>query len=108
VAVLGSGIMGSAMARNLAAARLCTKVWDRSSRATVPLGAAGALVAGSSQEAVAGAQVVITMVPTAQAVGSAWRTAVEVGHGRQDISAARLALGTDLGGRPAGAGSQQT
>jgi 3-hydroxyisobutyrate dehydrogenase-like beta-hydroxyacid dehydrogenase len=76
--------------------------------ATVPLGAAGALVAGSPHEAVVGAQVVITMLPTAQAVGSAWRTATEVGHGRQDISAARLALGTDLGGRPARAGSQQT
>jgi phosphoglycerate dehydrogenase-like enzyme len=30
VAVLGAGIMGSAMARNLAAAGLDTRVWDRS------------------------------------------------------------------------------
>ncbi|MGH3421221.1 MAG: NAD(P)-binding domain-containing protein, partial [Streptosporangiaceae bacterium] len=29
VAVLGTGIMGSAMARNLAAAGLRTTVWDR-------------------------------------------------------------------------------
>jgi 3-hydroxyisobutyrate dehydrogenase-like beta-hydroxyacid dehydrogenase len=108
VAVLGTGIMGSAVARNLAAARLCTKVWDRSSGATVPLSKAGALVAGSPQAAVAGVRMVITMLPTARAVESAWRTAVEVGHARQDISAARLALGTDLGGRSAGAGGQQT
>ena len=38
VAVLGTGIMGSAMARNLVAAGLRTTVWDRSSPAT---GAAG-------------------------------------------------------------------
>ena len=30
VAVIGAGIMGSAMARNLAAAGLDTRVWDRS------------------------------------------------------------------------------
>ena len=32
VAVLGTGIMGSAMARNLVAAGLRTTVWDRSPR----------------------------------------------------------------------------
>jgi 3-hydroxyisobutyrate dehydrogenase len=42
VAVLGTGIMGSAVARDMAAAGLCTKVWDRSPKATVALGAAGA------------------------------------------------------------------
>ena len=36
VAVIGTGIMGSAMARNLAAAGLNTQVWDRSARR--PLG----------------------------------------------------------------------
>ena len=34
VAVLGTGIMGSAMARNLVAADLRTTVWDRSPSAT--------------------------------------------------------------------------
>ncbi|HEY3907266.1 MAG TPA: NAD(P)-binding domain-containing protein, partial [Streptosporangiaceae bacterium] len=42
VAVLGTGIMGSAMARNLIAAGLPTTVWDRSPAATVPLAEAGA------------------------------------------------------------------
>ena len=41
VAVLGTGIMGSAMARRLAAAGLRTTVWDRSQQATAPLAAAG-------------------------------------------------------------------
>ena len=70
VAVLGTGIMGSAMARNLVAAGLRTTVWDRSEKATAPLADAGALVAASPQEAVRDAQVVITMLPTADAVES--------------------------------------
>ena len=45
VAVLGTGIMGSAMARNLIAAGLATTVWDRSASATAPLAQAGARVA---------------------------------------------------------------
>src|SRR5260370_306148 len=172
VALLGTGIMGAAMARRLIAAGLPTTVWDRSASATEPLGQAGAKVAASAAEAAAGAGVVITMLPTADVVtavvfdggvagafapgavwaqmgtigaaattdiagrlGAArpdvpfvdapesplawplkdvalalraaapdtlpllaalarhWRAAVDAGHGRQDISAARLALG---------------
>jgi len=73
VAVLGTGIMGSAMARNLAAAGLRTTVWDRSAAATAPLAAAGAAVAASAREAIADADVVITMLPTADAVDSVMR-----------------------------------
>jgi 3-hydroxyisobutyrate dehydrogenase len=69
-AVLGTGIMGSAMARNLAAAGLPTTVWDRSPGATAPLAEAGALVAASPAEAVRDADVVITMLPTAEVVNS--------------------------------------
>jgi 3-hydroxyisobutyrate dehydrogenase len=68
VAVLGTGIMGSAMARRLAAAGLRTTVWDRSPQATMPLAAAGALVAASARDAAADARVVITMLPTAEIV----------------------------------------
>jgi 3-hydroxyisobutyrate dehydrogenase len=70
VAVLGTGIMGSAMARNLAAAGLRTAAWDRSPEATAPLAAAGARAAASAQDAIRGADVVITMLPTAAAVES--------------------------------------
>jgi 3-hydroxyisobutyrate dehydrogenase len=70
VAVLGAGIMGSAMARNLVAAGLDTRVWDRSAAATGSLAEAGAVVTASPPEAVRDAQVVITMVPTADAVES--------------------------------------
>jgi len=66
VAVIGAGIMGSAMARNLVAAGLNT----RSASATGPLAEAGATVAASAQDAVQGAGVVITMLPTADVVDS--------------------------------------
>jgi 3-hydroxyisobutyrate dehydrogenase len=70
VAVIGAGIMGAAMTRNLVAAGLVTRVWDRSAAATGPLGDAGAVVAASPPEAVRDADVVITMLPTADAVES--------------------------------------
>jgi hypothetical protein len=70
VAVLGAGIMGSAMARNLVAAGLTTTVWDRSASSAGPLADAGAVVAASARDAVQGAGVVITMLPTADVVDS--------------------------------------
>jgi 3-hydroxyisobutyrate dehydrogenase len=62
--------MGSAMTRNLVAAGLPTTVWDRSPQASAALAGAGALVATSPAEAVRDARVVITMLPTADAVES--------------------------------------
>ena len=70
VAVIGTGIMGSAMARNLATAGVPTTVWDRSAAATSSLAEAGATVASTAAEAVIDAQVVITMLPTAAVVNS--------------------------------------
>jgi len=69
-AVIGAGIMGSAMTRNLVAAGLNTRVWDRSASATGVLAGAGAVVAASARDAVKGAGVVITMLPTADVVES--------------------------------------
>jgi 3-hydroxyisobutyrate dehydrogenase len=70
VAVIGAGIMGSAMTRNLIAAGLNTTVWDRSASATGPLADAGAVVAASAPDAVTDAGVVITMLPTADVLDS--------------------------------------
>jgi 3-hydroxyisobutyrate dehydrogenase len=70
VAVLGAGIMGSGMARKLAAAGLPTTVWDRSATVMEALAAAGARVAVSAPDAVRDARVVITMLPTADVVES--------------------------------------
>ncbi len=65
VAVLGTGIMGSAMARNLIGAGFRTTIWDRSPSATAVLARAGAVVATSPQEALRDAGLVISMLPTA-------------------------------------------
>jgi 3-hydroxyisobutyrate dehydrogenase len=70
VAVLGTGIMGSAMARCLARAGLPTIAWDRSLSATAAVADAGVHQASSPEEAVRDARVVITMLPTADAVRS--------------------------------------
>jgi 3-hydroxyisobutyrate dehydrogenase len=70
VAVIGTGIMGAAMARNLIAAGLPTTVWDRSPSAAEPLVAAGAVPAPTPSEAVRGNGLVITMLPTADVVSS--------------------------------------
>jgi 3-hydroxyisobutyrate dehydrogenase len=70
VAVLGTGIMGSAMARNLVRAGLHTTVWDRSAPATEALSTAGVAVASSPAEAARDAQVVVTMLPTFDVVNS--------------------------------------
>jgi 3-hydroxyisobutyrate dehydrogenase len=70
VAVIGAGIMGSAMARNLAAAGLDTRVWDGSPAAAAALADAGAAAAASASDAVREAGAVITMLPTAAAVES--------------------------------------
>jgi 3-hydroxyisobutyrate dehydrogenase len=69
-AVLGTGIMGAAMARNLLRAGLRTTVWDRSASATAPLAEAGAEVAANAAEAVRDAQVVVTMLPTSDVLTS--------------------------------------
>jgi 3-hydroxyisobutyrate dehydrogenase len=57
VSVLGTGIMGAAMARNLARAGHTVRVWNRSPDKAEPLAADGAHVAGSAEEAVRGADV---------------------------------------------------
>ncbi|WP_448320522.1 NAD(P)-dependent oxidoreductase [Streptomyces sp. CO7] len=62
VAVLGTGIMGAAMARNIARAGHALRVWNRSREKAEPLAADGAHVAGTPAEAVEGADVVVTVL----------------------------------------------
>ncbi|WP_445154529.1 NAD(P)-dependent oxidoreductase [Arthrobacter sp. Hor0625] len=75
VAVLGTGIMGAAMARNLLRAGHEVRVWNRDRAKTGPLVDAGALAAGSPADAVAGADVVLTMLFDAAAVTDVIRQA---------------------------------
>ncbi|MET0191192.1 MAG: NAD(P)-dependent oxidoreductase [Pseudonocardia sediminis] len=68
VAVLGTGIMGSGIARSLLRAGLEVTVWNRSTDKAKPLADDGATVADSAAAAVRGADVVLTMLFDADAV----------------------------------------
>jgi 3-hydroxyisobutyrate dehydrogenase len=70
VAVLGTGIMGEPMARNIAAAGLETRAWNRTREKAEPLAEHGVTIAGSPAEAVSGADVVLTMLADGPAVES--------------------------------------
>jgi 3-hydroxyisobutyrate dehydrogenase len=70
VALLGTGTMGAGMARNIAAAGLPLRVWNRTPERARPLTDAGATVAESPAGAVRGADVVVTMLFDADSVES--------------------------------------
>jgi 3-hydroxyisobutyrate dehydrogenase len=106
VAVLGTGIMGSAMARNLLRAGLPVTVWDRSAEATEGVARDGASVAASAADAVRDASAVITMLPTSAVVdavmfdehvvealapGAAWAQMGTIGVEATEETAARVA-----------------
>lgn len=78
VAMLGAGsTMGFAMARNLLAAGIAVRAWNRSAEKAEPLKEDGAEVVGSPEEAASGASVILTMLADAEAVISA----MDGGHG---------------------------
>ncbi|MFF8032909.1 NAD(P)-dependent oxidoreductase [Streptomyces sp. NPDC016626] len=62
VSVLGTGIMGAAMARNLARAGHTVRAWNRTRAKADPLAADGAHVADTPAEAVDSADVVLTVL----------------------------------------------
>jgi 3-hydroxyisobutyrate dehydrogenase len=71
IAVLGTGIMGAAMARNLLAVGMEVRVWNRSREKAEPLADDGATVADSPAEAAEGAGFVLTMLADADVVAEA-------------------------------------
>ena len=68
VAVLGLGTMGAAMARRISGAGMATTVWNRSAGRAEAFSDGPARVAGGVPDAVAGADVVVTMLFDASAV----------------------------------------
>jgi len=68
VALLGTGIMGSAMGLNLLRARIPVHAWNRTLEKAKPLAEQGAVVARTPADAVDFAQVIITMLRDADAV----------------------------------------
>ena len=92
IAVLGTGIMGAAMARNLARAGHEVRAWNRTAEKAEPLAADGVTVAGSPADAARDAEVLVTMLLDADATagpagealgtlaaGAAWWQAGTVG-----------------------------
>ncbi|MFE4333765.1 NAD(P)-dependent oxidoreductase [Streptomyces sp. NPDC056831] len=71
VAVLGTGIMGSGMARSLLRAGLDVRAWNRTQAKAAPLAADGATVTDTEEEAVRGADVILTMLNDGPAVAAA-------------------------------------
>jgi 3-hydroxyisobutyrate dehydrogenase len=62
VAVLGTGIMGAAVARNWLKAGVDVRVWNRTRANAEPLAADGAVVADTPADAVEGADTVVTVL----------------------------------------------
>jgi 3-hydroxyisobutyrate dehydrogenase len=69
VSVIGAGTMGAAMARRLLSAQMDVGVWARHSSSTEPLAEQGATAYEMVTDAVREADVVISMLPTAEATG---------------------------------------
>jgi 3-hydroxyisobutyrate dehydrogenase len=70
VAVLGAGIMGGAMARRAAGAGIQVAAWSRPLDDARPLEHQGVRVCETARDAAAGADVVVTMAPDADAIES--------------------------------------
>ena len=76
VAVLGTGIMGAAMARNLARSGHAVRVWNRTRAKAEPLAAEhGVQVCDTPADAVRNADVVLTMLYDGDAVRDVMREA---------------------------------
>lgn len=72
VALLGLGIMGSGMARNLLKAGFPLTVYNRTASRAAPFAAEGAAVAATPRQAAEGAQVILSMVGDDVASRAIW------------------------------------
>ena len=72
IAFIGLGNMGGPMAANLVAAGHAVRGFDLSAASREEAGASGVTLATSAREAVAGADVIVTMLPAGQHVLAVW------------------------------------
>jgi 3-hydroxyisobutyrate dehydrogenase len=94
VALLGTGIMGIGMGRNIVAAGMRLQVWNRTREKAAPLEEAGAEVADSPAEAVRGADIVITMLFDTESVEETLRKAAD-GLGDQVVWLQQSTVGVE-------------
>ncbi|MFD7288981.1 NAD(P)-dependent oxidoreductase [Streptomyces sp. NPDC059863] len=71
IAVLGTGVMGAPIARNLLGAGFQVRVWNRTRHRAEPLAAEGAYVADSPADAATSVNVLVTMLADGPAVEAA-------------------------------------
>ena len=83
VALLGTGIMGTGMAHSLLREGLPVRAWNRTRSKAEPLADVGAHVAATPEEAVTGADIVLTMLTDGQAVQEAMAAAAPGLHDGQ-------------------------
>lgn len=108
-AVLGTGLMGGPMARNLLRAGLSVAVWNRSAAKAEALAPHGARVCASAAEAVADADFVITMLSDGAAVADLMfdqgvAAAMKPGAAALDMSSIKPEQARDHAGRLAAMG----
>ncbi|KTT73557.1 NAD(P)-dependent oxidoreductase [Sphingomonas endophytica] len=72
VTILGTGIMGSGMARRLLDRGVSVTVWNRNAARAAPLAAAGATIASTPGEAAARADIVVAMLADDDASRGVW------------------------------------
>ena len=75
VALLGTGIMGTGMARNMLKAGIPLRLWNRTGSRAEPLAAEGAAVCSDPADAVRGADIIVTMLSDGPAVFEAMTAA---------------------------------
>lgn len=101
ITVLGTGRMGSALARALLKAGHRTTVWNRTTEKAAPLAADGAHVAASPGEAVEAADIIIANV-TDYAASAALLHGGDIAPALRGKTIIELASGTPHGAREAG------
>lgn len=101
ISVLGTGRMGSALARALLQAGYRTTVWNRTKQKAEPLAAVGATVAASVLEAVDAAQIIIVNVSDYSATSELLRSDAAASAIRGKL-VVELTSGTPQGARQAG------
>lgn len=72
VAILGLGVMGSGMAKNLLKAGFALRIWNRTRAKAEPFAAQGAYIADSPADAARGSDAVISMLADDEASRDVW------------------------------------
>ena len=90
VAVIGTGIMGAAMVRNLLDVGINVRVWNRSPEKAEPLARNGAEFADTPAAAAEDADFLLTMLSDAEAIE-------EAGHSEEDMAAGYEAARSERG-----------